>query len=66
VRCVSPLRKLVYKRIDLAVIDQRVAEYLVRTQYPDYASKLGPMLPALAENPLYIAFSLKSKNVIFR
>src|SRR6478736_5516696 len=54
------LRKLVYKRIDLAVIDQRVAEYLVRTQYPDYASKLEPMQPAPADNPLYIAFSLKA------
>jgi polar amino acid transport system substrate-binding protein len=54
------LRKLVYKRIDLAVIDQRVAEYLIRTQYPGYAGKLEPMLPALADNPLYIAFSLKS------
>jgi ABC-type amino acid transport substrate-binding protein len=54
------LRKLVYKRIDFAVIDQRVAEYLIRTQYPDYASKLEPMQPALADNPLYIAFSLKA------
>jgi len=56
------LRKLVYKRIDLAVIDQRVAEYLIRTQYPDYAGKIEPMQPPLADNPLYIAFSLKSKN----
>ena len=54
------LRKLVYKRIDLAVVDQRVAEYLIRTQYPGYATKIEPMQPALAENPLYIAFSLKS------
>ena len=54
------LRKLVYKRIDLAVIDQRVAEYLIRTQYPEYAGKLEPMQPALADNPLYIAFSLKA------
>jgi polar amino acid transport system substrate-binding protein len=54
------LRKLVYRRIDLAVVDRRVAEYLIRTQYPDYAAKLEPMEPALADNPLYIAFSLKS------
>ena len=54
------LRKLVYKRIDLAVIDQRVAEYLIRTQYPDYAGKIAPMQPALAQNPLYIAYSLKA------
>ena len=56
------LRKLVYKRIDFAVIDQRVAEYLIRTQYPDYVKKIEPMQPALAENPLYIAFSLKAPN----
>jgi len=54
------LRKLVYKRIDLAVIDRRVAEYLIRTQYPDYAARIEPMEPALTDNPLYIAFSLKS------
>jgi ABC-type amino acid transport substrate-binding protein len=54
------LRKLVYKRVDLAVIDRRVAEYIIRTQYPDYASKIEPMNPPLADIPLFIAFSLKS------
>jgi ABC-type amino acid transport substrate-binding protein len=54
------LRKLVYRRIDLAVIDRRVAEHLIRTQYPDYAGKIEPMDPALADIPLYIAYSLKS------
>ena len=56
------LRKLVYKRIDLAVIDRRVAEYIIRTQYPAYAGKIEPMAPALADNSLFIAFSLKSPN----
>jgi ABC-type amino acid transport substrate-binding protein len=54
------LRKLVYGRIDLAVIDRRVAEHVIRTEYPDYAGKVEPMSPALAEIPLYIAFSRKS------
>jgi polar amino acid transport system substrate-binding protein len=54
------LRKLVYGRIDLAVIDRRVAEHIIRTEYPGYASKIEPMSPALAEIPLYIAFSRKS------
>jgi ABC-type amino acid transport substrate-binding protein len=54
------LRKLAYGRIDLAVIDRRVAEHVIRTQYPDYAGKVEPMAPALAEIPLYIAFSRKS------
>ena len=54
------LRKLVYGRIDLAVVDRRVAEHLIRTQYPAYAGKIVPMDPPLAEFPLYIAFSRKS------
>ena len=54
------LRKLVYGRIDLAVVDRRVAEHLIRTQYPDYAGKIEPLSPALAEIPLFIAFSRKS------
>ena len=56
------LRKLVYGRIDLAVIDRRVAEHLIRTTYPDYAKKIRPMSPPLADIPLYIAFSLKSSR----
>jgi ABC-type amino acid transport substrate-binding protein len=54
------LRKLVYGRIDLAVIDRRVAEHLVRTDYPQYADRIEPIEPALDEKPLYIAFSRKS------
>jgi polar amino acid transport system substrate-binding protein len=57
------LRKLVYGRIDLAVIDRRVAEHLIRTEYPDYAKKIEPMTPALADIPLYIAFSRKSPRM---
>ena len=57
------LRKLVYGRIDLAVIDRRVAEHLIRTDYPNYAKKIEPMAPALAEIPLYIAFSRKSPRM---
>ena len=57
------LRKLVYGRIDLAVIDRRVAEHLIRTEYPDYASKIEPMDPPLADIPLYIAFSRKSPRM---
>lgn len=57
------LRKLVYGRIDLAVIDRRVAEHLIRTEYPDYARRIVPMEPALAENTLYIAFSRKAPRM---
>ena len=57
------LRKLVYGRIDLAVVDRRVAEHLIRTDYPDYAGKIEPMGPALADIPLYIAFSRKAPHM---
>jgi ABC-type amino acid transport substrate-binding protein len=57
------LRKLVYGRIDLAVIDRRVAEHLIRTDYPGYATKIEPMDPALADIPLYIAFSRKAPHM---
>jgi polar amino acid transport system substrate-binding protein len=57
------LRKLVYGRIDLAVIDRRVAEHLIRTSYPDYSRKIEPMAPPLADIPLYIAFSRKSPHM---
>jgi polar amino acid transport system substrate-binding protein len=57
------LRKLVYGRIDLAVIDRRVAEHLIRTDYPDYARRIEPMSPPLAQIPLYIAFSRKSPRM---
>jgi ABC-type amino acid transport substrate-binding protein len=57
------LRKLVYGRIDLAVIDRRVAEHVIRTDYPAYAAKIEPMAPALAEKPLYIAFSRKAPRM---
>lgn len=57
------LRLLVFGRIDLAVIDRRVAEYLIRTQHPDYAERIEPMDPPLADNPLYIAFSRRSPRM---
>jgi ABC-type amino acid transport substrate-binding protein len=56
------LRKLVYGRIDLAVIDRRVAEHLIRTAYPDYDARIEPMAPPLADIPLYIAFSRKAPH----
>jgi ABC-type amino acid transport substrate-binding protein len=57
------LRKLVYGRIDLAVIDRRVAEHLIRSEYPDYARRIEPMAPALADKPLYVAFSRRSPRM---
>lgn len=57
------LRKLADGHIDLAVIDRRVAEHLIRTHFPDYAATLEPLAPALGEMRLYIAFSRKSPRM---
>lgn len=57
------LRKLVFGRIDLAVIDRHVAEHLIRTRYPNYTQKIECMTPALADMPLFIAFSRKSPRM---
>ena len=57
------LRKLVEGKIDLAVIDRRVAAHLIRTRFPEYAGKLEPLSPPLGEMQLYIAFSRKSPRM---
>ena len=57
------LRKLVFGRIDLAVIDRHVAEHLIRTRYQNYAQKVECMTPPLADMPLYIALSRKSPRM---
>ncbi len=57
------LRKLVFGRIDLAVIDRHVAEHLIHTRYPGYTKEIECMTPALADMPLHIAFSRKSPRM---
>lgn len=54
------LRKLVFERVDLVVIDVLVAEHLLRTRLASYRARLELMNPVLQEKPLYIAFSRKS------
>lgn len=56
------LRELVDGQVDLAVIDLRVAEYLIRNHYPDYAELIEPMFPVLRDFPLHVAFSRKSRR----
>jgi polar amino acid transport system substrate-binding protein len=57
------LRRLAEGRVDLAVIDRRVAEHLIRTHHPEYAGTLVPVSPKLGELSLYIAFSRKSPRM---
>lgn len=57
------LRALVNGDIDLAVIDLHVAGYLIRQHYPHYAGRIEAMQPPLADKPLYIGFSRKSRRL---
>lgn len=56
------LRKLVFERVDLVVIDVLVAEHLLRTRLQRYRTRLELMPPPLQEKSLYIAFSKKSRR----
>jgi len=51
------LRKLIYGRVDLIFIDFHVARHLLGKQMASRASQLEPLLPALENKSLYIAFS---------
>ena len=56
------IKNLYNKQLDLIFIDQYVAQYIIKTQYPKYASELEFMKPALEKKDLYIAFSKKGKD----
>lgn len=51
------LRKLLYGRVDLIFIDFNVARHLLGKQMVTRAAQLEPLLPALEEKSLYIAFA---------
>lgn len=54
------LKMLYAKRTDFIFIDKFVAQYLIRTRYPNYERDLEFMEPAMEIKPLYIAFSKKA------
>lgn len=56
------LRKLAYGRVDLIIIDDLVARYLLRTELPGLRDQLVMAEPPLAVKPLYIAFSRAHPN----
>lgn len=57
------LRQLAEGAVDLAVIDRRVAEHLIRRRHPHYATLLEPLSPQLGEMSLYVAFARKSPRM---
>ncbi|MGE5583823.1 MAG: substrate-binding periplasmic protein [Bacillota bacterium] len=58
----SNLQKLYNRRVQLIVIDKLVADYIIKTEFPQYAAELEFMEPPLETKPLYIAFSKKAKD----
>lgn len=56
------IKNLYNKQLDLIFIDQYVAQYIIKTQFPSYASELEFIKPALEKKSLYIAFSKKGKD----
>jgi len=56
------IKNLYNKQLDLIFIDQYVAQYIIKTQYPTYGGELEFMKPALEKKSLYIAFSKKGKD----
>lgn len=55
------LRKLIFGRIDLAIIDKRMAKYLIKKEYPKYLEKLD-WSGVLQKENYYLAISKKSAD----
>lgn len=53
------LRKLANKRIDLVLIERALAEYLLKTELPEYKGQLEALEPAVETLPIYILISRK-------
>lgn len=57
------VRKLLARRIDVAVGDPVVLNYLYRKHFSHTGNELAALFPALAERPLYICFNPKHPAV---
>ncbi len=53
------LRKLANNRIDLVLIEGALAEYLLKTELPEYKGQLEALEPAVETLPIYILISRK-------
>lgn len=56
------IKMLHAKRVNIIFIDKFVAEHIISTKYPHFASDLMFMEPALEYKSLYIAFSRKAPS----
>jgi ABC-type amino acid transport substrate-binding protein len=51
------LRKLANERIDLVLIERALAEYLLKTELPEYKGQMEALEPAVEILPIYILIS---------
>lgn len=58
------LKKLLFRRVDLILIDPNVANYLIETNLSQYKDKFEYLEPSLEYKPLYICFR-KRENKTF-
>lgn len=49
------IQKLIFKRIDYALIDYAVALNTITDEFPDYADKIEPVYPPLTYQSIYLA-----------
>lgn len=59
---VQNLHKLAARRIDLAVMDNKVADFLIQNENPRYAAIIEKMSPQLESKMQYLCLSKKAKN----
>lgn len=57
------LKKLLYGRIDLAIIDRHLARHLINSDLPEAKDVLAPMSPVLKKEVNYIIFSKSAPNI---
>ncbi len=56
------IAKLCHERIDLVLIDKRMAEHIIKTIQQDCENMIEWLEPALEIKPMYVAISKKAKN----
>lgn len=59
---IQNLKRLAKNRIDLALIDKRLADFLIDIELPDFRDSLEWMEPALEYKMQYLCISKKTKN----
>lgn len=61
---INNLKKLLFRRVDLILIDPNVANYLIETHLHEHKTQFQYLEPSLEYKPLYVCFR-KTDNKIF-